>query len=504
MNIGALFSAETKLLDITDQALKVLGVGKSKLQDILTSTKSDSLTKQVAGAISIFPVIVTNDIPVNAASVIAQMLELEYANYMTLALANSPKVSINEINDAKYLQRFHTNLSKLESVLCESFDPDNEIECAMGRSLIDRTMNDLTITPAISKQLMKSMREGMEVKPRIYGLDWLMEESKPKNTAENGDDDKRRAKADPDKDRDRDQHRSDRRVSQGESSSDDQEGDTKSKLAKVKTGTGIAKDVVGIITGTLGELRAGRKEKADAEEREYKRRREEEQTTDDHVSRNFTQTYNYKSINDMQPTPVTARIFTVDDNGTPSRSIDVVSGVKAKIHPINKAEFLDLAKSDSKGNLLAQIIKMATGEKEFFSTLFGSDTIKKYAINASKFHSNGSKMLAVIRRVKDMNRHGSNYKPNATLVVSKAAADELKRTVGIDLLDEDEALELCNNLSLIKFIVCDSLGGKLHILMPGMYDSFSVMSLDTVEKQVDATMDASLTKELRKVISKGD
>lgn len=452
MDLGGLLAIETKIADITDKAFKVLGLSKGKIQDMLTNTKSDSLTKQVAGAISVFPIIVTNDIPVNAASVLTQMLELEYANYMALALGNSPKVNIREINDSKYLTKFHTNLSKLESVLCESFNPDNEFECAMGRSLIDRTMNDLTINPSVSKLLMKSMRENMEVKPRFYGLDWLMESGK-----------------------------------------------------KIPPLVGGVKDIMSAGKTVSSEIRDWKKYVDDKKETEYRHQQDEEKKTDDHAGKNFIQTYNYKSINDMQPVPVVANIFTVDDNGTPSRAITVVSGVKAKIHPINKAEFIDLAKSDSKGNLLAQIIKLATGETEFFTTILGTDTIKKYAINSSKFHSNGSKMLAVIRRIKDLNRRGGNYKPNATLIISKAAADELKRTVGIDLLDEDEALELCNNLSLIKFVVCDSLGGKLHVLMPGMYDNFSVMSLDTVEKQVDATMDASLTKELRKVIStKGD
>ena len=442
MTGSSLFAVAVKAADVSDKMLKGLGITKSKVEDLLSKTKPDSLNKQVAGSISIFPIIMTNDIPINAASHISAMLELEYANLMTIALANSPRVSIKEINNGKYLKKYHTNLSNLESVLCDSFDSEDFIESSMARSIMDATMENVVFSRTIVNRLNKMMEEAMDPKPSIYGLDWLMEGNKDSS--------------------------------------------------RIGTGLSISR-----------EVRAWKDHIDKRRDRKEDLRREEERTRDSHISKDFSRTYNYKGINDMQPIPVVANIFTVDDNNTPSRQIEVVSGVKSKIHPINKGEFFSLMSSQEKGGFLAEIIRFTSGEIHFFRDIvFGTPTIKEYASKMSKFHSNGAKVLGVLKRVKDLNRSGANILPNATLVVSKAAVDELKRKTGIDLLDEDEALNVCDELSLIKFIVSDPLGGKLHVIMPGMYDTFSVMSTDTLEKQIDATQDAALTKELRKIISK--
>ena len=500
-----LLAASFKALDISNEVLKKMELTRSKLEDLITRSESGSLTKQVAGSISVFPVIITNDIPVNPATQIAQMLELEYANYMTLALAGSPRVHISDINDSKYLAKYHTNLSKLESVLEESFDSDNEIESALARVLMDNVMEDIKIDRVVAHKLTNMMNETLNPKPKIYGLDWLMEDRSSRDDIADerwerehwlkrekmkNDDEYRR-----ERDKASDEYRKERDEKADERAARQDERQDRQEARQARN------DTFSRAGSIISAAKTGYDIYRDQRDTKYRRQQDEESRIDSHTTKDFSKTFSYKKINEMQPTPVLARIFTVDDNNTPSRAIEVVSGVKAHLHPITKSELFSVMNSDNRGNLLAQIIRFTTGEINFFTDiLLNIGSIRTYAEKMSKFHSNGAKVLAILKRVKDVNRGGSKLKPNATLVLSKSAVEEIKRKVGIDLLDEDEALDLCDQLSLIKFMVLDPLGGKLHVLLPGLHDTFSVMSTDTL---VDATMDASLTKELRKVISKG-
>lgn len=454
LTMTTLFGVVGKINDITDSMLKALGWSKDKITDMLTDTKTTSLTQQVSGVINVFPVVITGDIPTHAATLIMEMTEIEMANYMTFALANSPKISIHDVNNGKYLKDYHTNLNALESVLEGAFDADSEVDSALASSLIDSVLeNNVIVRPTVRNQLMQKMQEAMTPENNFYGLEWLMEGDQRDHTSDIG--------------------------------------------SVTNLGLNVAKTA-------SSEIRNWKKYADDNAAQKRREQREEEQTVDSHVARNFDKMYSFKKLNEMQPVPVVAHIFTVDNNGTPSRQIEVVCGVKAKLHPINKKEFLSLMKSEDNGDMLTDIIRFATGELHFFKDLLiGTNGIKEYAAKSGRYSSTGAKVLATLKRVQELNRKGKGLKPNATLVVSKAAVDELKRIHGIDLLDEDDAKTICDRLSLIKLIVSDNVGGKLHIFMPGFHDTFSVISTDALEKQIDATQDANMTKELRKVLSKG-
>jgi hypothetical protein len=455
--LNSIYSASTSILDVSDKVIKAMGMTRTKLEDMLSHGETGSLTKQVAGSISQFPVVITNDHPIPFATLLCEMLELQYANYLTIALSNSPRVDINEINDRKYLKKYHSNLKKLESILSEDFG-DSITESSIAIRLIDGVTEGIDVKPSVQRRMMNMMREGFLPPKQIEGLDWLME-----------------AEAETIK---------------------------KSDMG----GRGGISLKAGNIAGTvLDTVKFIDKKVSDAKAEKTRLKEKEEDREESHVGRDFVKIYSYKKVNELQPTPVTARVFSVDANGTPSRSIEVVCGVKANLHPINKKEIISLVDGAEKGDILSSIIRFTTGEIQFFRDILPSmGSIKNYAEKMSKFHSSGSKILASLKRIKELNRTGESIKPNATLVISKAATEEIKRTSGIDLLDNDEAMDLCNKLGLITFIVSDPLGNKLHILEPDTRSDFHVMSTDTLEKQVDASQDAALTKELRKIISKGE
>lgn len=568
--IGSIYATSTSILDVTDKVIKAMGMTRTKLEDMLSHGDTGSLTKQVAGSISQFPVAITEDHPIPFASLICEMLELQYANYLTLALSNSPRVDINKINDRKYLNKYHTNLKTMEStmeavesLLTESFD-DSVTESSIAIRLIDCVTEGIEVRPSVMRRLTSLNVEALkEDGHKFEGLEWLFENRRRDESEHKAE---RKTAASPeDKKTYRDEARKyrDERRTEHETAQKNQDNDitkdpatTTERRAREKHGrdneahrakmdkmhqdmidAGLAddgpksqqerdrqadrtrstvKDAAALGKGVSSEIRSwkqygdDKKERKEKEATRVKERQEdkaekEEDRIQSHVTKDFNKIYSYKKLNEMQPTPVTARIFSVDNNGTPSRSIEVVCGVKANLHPISKKEIMSMVGSGEKGDLLTQILRFSSGEIRFFrDVLLSTDSIKGYAEKTSKFHSSGAKILASLKRIKELNRAGDNIKPNASLVISKAVVEETKRVVGINLLDPDEATDFCNKLGIITFIVTDPLGNKLHVLQPDITTEFHVMSTDTLEKQVDAAQDASLTKELRKIISKGD
>ena len=83
--------------------------------------------------------------------------------------------------------------------------------------------------------------------------------------------------------------------------------------------------------------------------------------------------------------------------------------------------------------------------------------------------------------------------PNASIIVSKADVDNVKRMTEIDLLKDSTARNFCGELFLISFIVVDTDAGKMMHMMPDEGSTFNVMSMNSVEKQL-ATLNTAGTK----------
>ena len=83
---------------------------------------------------------------------------------------------------------------------------------------------------------------------------------------------------------------------------------------------------------------------------------------------------------------------------------------------------------------------------------------------------------------KDKSQYG--VIPNASIVISKADVDIIKRETKIDMLKGSTAAHFCKELFLIGIIVIDYDAESISMLMPDIHNDYEVHSLAAVNKQI--------------------
>lgn len=94
-----------------------------------------------------------------------------------------------------------------------------------------------------------------------------------------------------------------------------------------------------------------------------------------------------------------------------------------------------------------------------------------------------------------LGRYGDSYGviPNATLVISKADVDIIKRETKIDMLKGSTASKFCKELFMIGIVVIDNDAESIKILLPDLHNDYEVHSIASVNKQL-AMLDTSGSK----------
>lgn len=83
--------------------------------------------------------------------------------------------------------------------------------------------------------------------------------------------------------------------------------------------------------------------------------------------------------------------------------------------------------------------------------------------------------------------------PNATIVMSKADVDIIKRETKIDMLKGSTAARFCKELFLIALVVIDNDAESIKLLMPDLHNDYEIHSLASVNRQI-AQLDTAGTK----------
>ena len=89
--------------------------------------------------------------------------------------------------------------------------------------------------------------------------------------------------------------------------------------------------------------------------------------------------------------------------------------------------------------------------------------------------------------------------PNATIVLSSFAADEIKEKSGVDVRDVYFAKKVISDLFLMTFMIIDEGTETVDILYQSA-SSFETYSLETLEREVDLSSN-KLGKEIGRMIS---
>lgn len=237
-----------------------------------------------------------------------------------------------------------------------------------------------------------------------------------------------------------------------------------------------------------------------------------------------------QKLNTMKPLMMSVDLNVVDKNGSLSRPVSYVVGVKCHIRLIDSDILPEVAAYPLKEmNKNLRKVKWRAGELKFGRDILWKKTAKKQTAADSKdpkrkwyrrlyelAHMSGDGTAAAsVKNDKspwanwwqDKLTGGNNKDvghgliPNATIVMSKSDVDNIKREKNIDLLNGKKAAKFCKELFLIGLIVIDNDAESVKVMLPDLHDDYEVQSISAINKQL-ATLDTagSKTRDIMKLL----
>ena len=229
-----------------------------------------------------------------------------------------------------------------------------------------------------------------------------------------------------------------------------------------------------------------------------------------------------QKLNTMKPLMMSVDLNVVDKNGSLSRPVSYVIGVKCHTRLIDSSILPEVAAYPLKEmNKQLRKIKWRSGELKFGRDLLWKVKSKKQTASDARdkkrkwyrrlyelSHMSGDGVAAAsIKNGKspwanwwqDKLTGGNNKDvghgliPNATIIMSKSDVDMIKREKDIDLLSGSKAAKMCKELFLIGMVVIDEDAESVKVLFPDLHNDYDVMSIAAVKKQL-AQLDTAGTK----------
>lgn len=225
-----------------------------------------------------------------------------------------------------------------------------------------------------------------------------------------------------------------------------------------------------------------------------------------------------QKLNTMKPLMMTVDLNVEGKDGHIVQGVEYIVGVKTHNRLVDASTLPEVVEYPLKEmNRITRKAKWRAGELKFFKDiLFKIPQKKQTAIDSrdpkrkwyrrlyelahikgdapAKAIINGESVIKTFFKDK-LGRYGdsSGVIPNATLVISKADVDIIKRETKIDMLKGSTAAKFCKELFMIAIVVIDNDAENIKILMPDLHSDYEVHSLGSVNKQL-ALLDTSGTK----------
>ena len=225
-----------------------------------------------------------------------------------------------------------------------------------------------------------------------------------------------------------------------------------------------------------------------------------------------------QKLNTMKPLLMNVALNVVDNNGSLSRPIEYIIGVKTHSRIVDAEILPEVAEYPlEEMNKLTRKAKWRAGELKFFKdSVFRIQQKKQTAVDsrdsrrkwyrrlyelahlkgdapATAVVSGKSLVGAFIKDKQGKGKLANGMIPNATMIITKADVDNIKMKTNIDLLKGSTATKFCNELFLIAIVVIDNDAESLKILLPDLDNDYEIHSLAAVQKQI-SMLDTSGTK----------
>ena len=426
---------------------------------------SRSLARATSGLTLAFPVICTNTLPIETASMVAKAIERK--NVTMLQMAFSAYNITNATDAVAHISKFHQNLNLSKMDLDKFMDAmemlgeSSYIYPEEMRAIAEDCKRNLdyVLNDSINET---SLLEYSEI--TRYGQKKVIKESIQKPTKYGATDDK------------------------------EYTDDEINKAAYDRTFHGLGKDDA--------RYYLSRKDKEDQFD---KRQSQQQKFHDDEMdNENIKQRQNavdsqrqqftamlmqsdVKKANEMQPTMMLVNFYVNDRDRDLNVAQQFVCGVKSKLYAVESSDIINkIITKHVDSDILLKLVKVSTREISFVKDfLLGLDEARLDALSKSRKGSASRIFKALERRaikgkIRRSLRMENSAKAISTLVISAEEAEELKKYENIDIYQPRTIVPIMEKLNLLYFVVVDTTAESVNIITDGEteYESYSFTSLE--------------------------
>lgn len=194
-----------------------------------------------------------------------------------------------------------------------------------------------------------------------------------------------------------------------------------------------------------------------------------------------------KKANEMQPTLMIVNFYVNEKDRDLNVAQQFVCGVKSKLYAIDSSDIINkIITKHVDSDIILKLVKVSTREISFVKDfLLGLDDAKLDSLSRSKKGSGSALFKALERRalkgkIRRSLRMENNAKAISTLVISTEEAEELKKYENIDVLNPKIIIPIMEKLNLLYFVVVDNTAESVNILTDGEteYESYSFTALE--------------------------
>jgi hypothetical protein len=478
---------ETFLRDVVDVINSVKDF--DEVEWIKNKNKLGSIAKRASNLILVFPVVVSNSLSIQTASLISKAIERKCVALLRILFASINMTSMNSLED--YISQFHTNISKGLTMdefitVVDKLSEAGEIEIS-DRDAYEMVKEDMKninfyLSTALNEVSLNDYecytnRNGeLNITPKKIQLEGNVTDIKQ------AADDLKKMYAT--------YNARERRI----------EKDLEDIIPKAMDTVDAAwEDITRVQKANAlqqKELRdannALRKQlKVTADKLDNRAKADAKASLKDTVDY-FTKQLLPQDVakaNELMPTLVTVNFTTVDTNSGVKNTATGIIGVKAKLYPVDSMEIITRISSKySTNNTLFNLVRASTREISFFKDFaFAIDKAKIDAINMAK-KSDNSSMFKLLERRATKNKFSSLLKKNdaspiTSLVLSQEEVEYLKKYHNTDMEKSYITRTILESYNLMDIVIADESLEVARFLFDDGDGIFETMTFDSLEKE---------------------
>ena len=196
-----------------------------------------------------------------------------------------------------------------------------------------------------------------------------------------------------------------------------------------------------------------------------------------------------KKANEMQPTLMLVNFYVNDKDRDLNVAQQFVCGVKSKLYAVDSNEIINkIITKNADSDIILKLIKVSTREISFVKDfLLGIDDARLDALSKSRKGS-GTKIFKALERraingkIRRSLRMENSAKAISTLVISSEEADQLKKYENIDVYHPRTIVPIMEKLNLLYFVVVDATAESVDIITDGETE-FETYSFTNLERE---------------------